>query len=209
VNEVQPAAEFAALGATHAAGYMPRLRAFLKRRYHALRNFPDRVMHRRRHAAAIRRVSRMRRPRTVLVVCYGNICRSPYFQAIVQRAAPDISVRSAGFVGAHRPVPALSLVASAPRGLDLRSFRSRLIAPDSVRAADLIIVMDPAQSRMIRERFPVSAARILVAGDLDPDRAATRAIADPWMQPLRAFESAFDRLDRCAKSFIGALQSDG
>jgi protein-tyrosine-phosphatase len=63
---------------------------------------------------------------------------------------------------------------------------------------DLVIVMDSAQRSHVARVFGVSPARIIVAGDLDPQLSATRAIADPWGKSLEAFAESFDRLDRCA-----------
>jgi protein-tyrosine phosphatase len=185
-----------------------RMFGFFKTVYHAILNFPDRVLHRRRHRSVLRRVSQVGRPRGILVVCHGNICRSPYLQAVLQRAAPDIAVSSAGFTGRDRPVPTFSLQVSAQRGLDLTRFRSRLISPESVRTADLIIVMEPEQARHIKSRFRISTARLVVAGDLDPKMSATRGIPDPWMQSVEAFESSFDRLDRCAEMLVRAIRQN-
>jgi len=173
--------------------------------YRAARNLPDRVLHRRRHWLALDRVAQIGRPRAILVVCHGNICRSPYLQAVLQRALPDVSVASAGFIGHDRPVPAASLEVSARRGLDLRRFRSQLISPESVRGADLIIAMDAEQARHLRRRFRVNNARIVIAGDLDPQPSPTRGIPDPWRQSVEAFESSFNRLERCAESLLSAL----
>jgi protein-tyrosine phosphatase len=187
---------------------MSRVPGFLRSVKRAVRNFPDRLLHPRRRESVLRRLSRMSRPRAILVVCHGNICRSPYLEAVLRRELPDIAVSSAGFIGSDRRVPAVSLEVSAHRGLDLTNFRSRLVSPESVRDADLVIVMEPDQARHILSRFRISRARVVIAGDLDPKRSATRAIADPWMQPVEAFEASFDRLDRCAEALIGALRQD-
>jgi protein-tyrosine phosphatase len=185
---------------------LSRLLGFLKSLYHAARNFPDRVVHHRRHRSVLRRISQMSRPQRVLVVCHGNICRSPYLQAVLQRAAPDIAVSSAGFIGGNRAVPPFSLEVSARRGLDLSHFRSQIVSPENVLGSDLIVVMEPDQAEHIRHRFRVSGARLVVAGDLDPNVCPTRAIPDPWMQPVESFESSFDRLDRCAEALVSALR---
>ncbi|HEV7596320.1 MAG TPA: hypothetical protein VGO33_15085 [Gemmatimonadaceae bacterium] len=182
------------------------LRLATKIVYHAARNFPDRLLHGRRHWAALARVAEIRRPRAILVVCHGNICRSPYLQAVLQRALPDIAVSSAGFSGQDRPVPEAALAVSARRGFDLRRFRSQQISANSVRKSDLVIVMDPDQARLVRSWFRVSRARLVIAGDLDPKPSPTRAILDPWRRPVAAFESSFDRLDRCAESLVSALR---
>jgi protein-tyrosine phosphatase len=181
-------------------------RQIAKRAYHAMRNLPDRLLHRRRHDAVRRRLSIAHAPRKILVVCYGNVCRSPYLQAVLQRALPKAEVSSAGFVGADRAVPDASLTISAKRGLDLSRFRSRPLVPAVVTGADLIIVMDARQAEEIAARFPVNRARIVIAGDLDPKFDQTRAIRDPWNQPREVFETSFNRLDRCAAVLVSVLE---
>jgi protein-tyrosine phosphatase len=139
------------------------------------------------------------------VVCHGNICRSPYLEAVLKRALPDLTVTSAGFVGPGRPVPPFSLAVSARRGLDLSEFRSRPLVPTTVRDADLVIVMDARQAHYISAHLGVAPRRIMVAGDLDPIPGTTRAIEDPWRQPIDAYVAAFDRLDRCAATLVRYL----
>jgi protein-tyrosine phosphatase len=181
-------------------------RRVLKRAYDATRNLPDRVLHRRRHLAVQGRLSRGQRPRKILVVCHGNVCRSPYLQAVLQRALPELAVKSAGFFGAGRPVPQLSVVLSAERGLDLSRYRSRPLTRSTVGNADLVIVMDSFQARQLARSFPIDRARIVVAGDLDPLFGASRSITDPWNQSSDVFASSFDRLDRCAATLVSILQ---
>jgi protein-tyrosine phosphatase len=174
------------------------LRQIARRSYRATRNLPDRLLHRRRHEAVRRMLASRRPPRRILVVCYGNVCRSPYFQAVLQRAMPAVTVDSAGFVGSDRAVPEISLTISAERGLDLSQFRSRPLMADVVKSADLILVMDSDQARQIMRRFAVSRSRIVVAGDLDPAFSEGRGIVDPWNKSSEVFRASFDRLDRCA-----------
>jgi Protein-tyrosine-phosphatase len=181
------------------------VRSVLKRVFHVARNIPDRMLHRRRHLAVRDRLSGIDCPSSVLVVCYGNICRSPYLEAVLKRAMPDVRVESAGFVGPGRPVPPFALSVSAQRGLDMSKFRSRPLVPAIVRDSDLIIVMDGQQARHIERYFGVNQRRIVVAGDLDPVNSPTRAIADPWEQPIDAFVASFNRLDRCAATLVRLL----
>ena len=175
-----------------------QLTGVLKAAYTRLKYMPDRMLHRRRHLEARDRLLALGTVRSILVVCYGNICRSPYLQAVLGRELPTVKVISAGMVGPDRSVPAHSLMLAAERGFNLSSFRSRTLWRVSPRAFDLVIVMDSAQRSHLARVFGVSPARIVVAGDLDPQQTATRAIADPWGKSLEAFSESFDRLDRCA-----------
>jgi protein-tyrosine phosphatase len=174
----------------------------LKAVYKWVRHTPDRMLHRRRHREARERLLRLQTVRSILVVCHGNICRSPYLEAVLRRELPAVDVTSAGLVGPDRPVPKNSLMVTAERGLDLSTFRSRPLSRVNAREIDLVIVMDPAQARHMTRMLGVSPKRIIVAGDLDPVKARTRAIQDPWRQPLAVFRASFDRLDRCAATIF-------
>jgi protein-tyrosine phosphatase len=170
----------------------------LKAAYTWMRYTPDRILHQRRHREAREQLVKLQTVRSILVVCHGNICRSPYLEAVLRRELPAVSVTSAGLVGPDRPVPKNSLTVTAERGIDLSAFRSRPLSRVNAREIDLVIVMDPGQSHHLSRVYGVSPKRIFVAGDLDPTRAATRAIQDPWRQSVDVFRASFDRLDRCA-----------
>ena len=180
------------------------LYAALSGAYTAIRHLPDRLLHRRRFIEARKRLLALKTVRSILVVCHGNICRSPYLQAVLRRALPAVNVMSAGLVGPDRPVPRHSLTLASERGLDLSSFRSCLVSRVDAREIDLVIVMDADQGRHLTRVFGVSPRRIIIAGDLDPANSATREIRDPWRQSLSVFRASFDRLDRIATT-IAAL----
>ena len=186
-------------------GHAPGPSGALKRAYDATCGLYDRILYPRRHLAARQRLSNAPRPRRILVVCHGNLCRSPYLQAVLQRSLPDVVITSAGFVGSDRAVPRISVALSAQRGLDLSRYRSRPITQSQIGDADLLIVMDAEQARRIASMFRVKRKRIVVAGDLEPLFETSRAIRDPWNQSIEAFKSTFDRLDRCAATLVSLL----
>ncbi len=178
----------------------------LKRIYLTARNLPDRVLHQRRRTSARERILQLDSVSNILVVCYGNICRSPYLEAVLRRELPEIGVTSAGFAGPGRPVPAHALKLARMRGLDLSSFRSRPIGRANVDRTDLVIVMDTEQARHIARGYRISPSRIVLAGDLDTAVSPTRAIRDPWGESIEVFGETFDRLDRCAETLVQILR---
>lgn len=170
------------------------------RAYRFLRHLPDRLLHGRRRAAA---AALLRRSdvRSVLFVCHGNVCRSPYAAVAFARALdglPGVSVHvsSAGFIGPGRMPPETALAAAQRRGLDLSNHRSRLLAPEIVRAASVVVVMAADQAEAIRGLYGRDV-HVLVFGDLDPLPIATRTVRDPWGQSADVFDLVFDRIDRC------------
>jgi protein-tyrosine phosphatase len=160
---------------------------------------------------ALRRLARPHDPSAILFVCNGNICRSPYaaasFRTHMQRVKGRESIRvmSAGFLEPGRAPPAEALGAAKARGVDLSEHRSRTLAPDLVRDAELMFVMDPRQRRELRARFGCHRRDIVVLGDLDPQAIDRRAIPDPIDRPVEFFVAVYDRIDRCIEQLVAAL----
>ncbi|HEV8382698.1 MAG TPA: hypothetical protein VGQ29_14010 [Gemmatimonadales bacterium] len=171
---------------------------------------PQRLLHSLRRRKTLEGLRGRARPDSVLVVCHGNICRSPFAAALLRRALGPVGVRvdSAGFVRAERPAPPEAVAAAARRGVDLADHRSRLLTPDLARAADLIVVMDPVQQRHMRERFGRAMRDLIVLGDLDPappKGGRVRTIRDPIGQGSAVFETSYSRIERCIAGLVSAL----
>src|SRR5437773_12014692 len=105
-----------------------------------LRHTPDRLLHARRRREARARLA-ARRPASVLVICHGNICRSPFAAALLARelAPHGIPVTSAGFIGAGRPASRESVVAAAAHDIGVSGHRSEPVHPVLVRASALVV----------------------------------------------------------------------
>lgn len=188
------------------AGWAAAARGLLRR----LRHAPDRLLHRRRRAAALARLRALPVPASILFVCEGNIFRSPFAAGALRALLPPVvaarvRVASAGFVGPGRRPPRPALAAAARRGVDLARHRSALLSHASVYGAGLIVVMEPRQAWRLRVRFGVRGSRILVMGDLDPLPVRTRAVRDPWEEDNEVLEASYARLGRCVAAMAHAL----
>lgn len=174
-----------------------------------VRRTPERLLHPLRRRKALDILRARRRPKTILVVCHGNICRSPMAAELLGRdLAPfGIAVQSAGFIGFNRPAPAEALAAAERHSVDLSAHRSRLVTAELVRAADLIVVMDPSQRSHICERFGRLPRDVVVLGDFDPTPVDTRTIRDPVDQKREVFDAVYERIARCARELVTVLGS--
>lgn len=174
---------------------------------------PERLLHGSRRRAALADLGRaVRAPQSILVICNGNIFRSPFAAAALRRAlahrglgAGRVRVESAGFAGPGHTTPPDAVAAAARRGVDLSSHSSQLVMADLVRAADLIVVMDAMQRRMICERFGRSPRDVLMLGDFDPLPVATRGIEDPVEQGPEVCARVYARIERCVEELAQAL----
>lgn len=116
-------------------------------------------------------------------------------------------MKSAGFVGPGRQSPGKALTASARRNIDLSSHKAALVTPATLRAADLVIVMDSAQATMLQLRFGTLPGTGLVLGDLDPLPITGRTIVDPWGREESVYEDCYARIERCVNSLVQLLAS--
>src|SRR6267378_4793850 len=78
-----------------------------------VRRTPERLLHPLRRRKALEALRARPRPKTLLAVCHGNICRSPIAAALLGRELEPlgIEVESAGFIGFNRPPPAEAVAA--------------------------------------------------------------------------------------------------
>ena len=97
-----------------------------------VRHAPERLLHPWRRRKALEALRARARPKTLLVICHGNICRSPVAAALLRRAlAPSgIAVESAGLIGFNRPAPPEACAAAERHGIGLNEHRSRLVTAD-------------------------------------------------------------------------------
>lgn len=155
-------------------------------------------MHGRRRAHAARRLAELGDDPRILVLCLGNICRSPFAEARLREAGVS-KVRSRGFIGPGRPSPPEALAAARDLGAELESHVSATVSAADVEWADVVIVMNGRQARrataLARDRRPA----IVRLGDLDPEPIERRAIADPFGRGDAAFAACFARMVRCLK----------
>jgi len=146
------------------------------------------------------------RPRTLLVLCLGNICRSPYAAGVLERHLPDHEVRSAGFLEAGRPPPRHAVSVAAERGINLTGHLSSRVTTSLLDWADLVLVMDRAQvdRTVVLGVGPVYVERL---GDFDSGRIDTRTIIDPIDRDRDFFSRVYQRIDVCCASIAAVLLS--
>lgn len=172
-------------------------------------NLPDRALHSRRAGEALARATSRGMPASVVVVCYGNICRSPYAEGVLRRSLASgrvdgVSVGSAGLYGPDRPANETALRLARARGVDLSAHRSRLFGAEDVTREGLVVVMTEAQREELIRGFGVPPERVELLGDFDPMRPEQRDIPDPYGHPDPVFERVFERIDRCVEAMCQA-----
>ena len=123
----------------------------------------------------------------ILVVCVGNICRSPMAEALLKQRYPHKNIDSAG-VGAlvgHSADPA-ALEIMAGQEIDITSHVAKQIDEGLAKKADLIFTMSDSQTKWIEERWPFCRGKTFKLGHWQD-----KDIADPYKHEMSAFQTAY------------------
>lgn len=153
-------------------------------------------------------------PIKVLVVCTGNLCRSPLVEALLDRefaeAGIEANVTSAGLAAPVGAKPDRKMLkAAGEAGIDLSRHRSRLVDIGELEIADIVIGMTAEQRRQLQTLMPSLCDRAVVLrvavwkaaalrhqpidardwiGQIARGgEAADQDLADPIGRPLRAY----------------------
>ena len=123
----------------------------------------------------------------ILVVCVGNICRSPMAEALLKQRYPHKNIDSAG-VGAlfgHSADPA-ALEIMAKQKIDITNHVAKQIDENLAKTADIIFTMSDGQTKWIEERWPFCRGKTFKLGHW-----MNKDIADPYKHETSAFETAY------------------
>ena len=130
----------------------------------------------------------------VLVVCLGNICRSPLGEAVLRDAAMRrnlrIQVDSAGTGGWHvgQPPDRRSIDEACRRGLDISQQRGRKVQREDLEAFDVLLAMDQQNLKDL-QRLAKNDEELRKIQLFMPDG---REVPDPYHGTMRDFAHVFD-----------------
>jgi protein-tyrosine-phosphatase len=125
--------------------------------------------------------------KTILIVCTGNICRSPMAAAFLQaRLAQDPArsewqVLSAGLWAVDgNKASRRSAAVMMKHGHDLGNHRARQVTAELMQDADLVLGLTPNHVEALRLGFPRQAAKIHLLAEM---AGYSRGVEDPYGQP--------------------------
>lgn len=139
--------------------------------------------------------------KSILVVCEGNICRSPMAQGLLRSALPAVRVQSAGLgalVGMPADVQATQLMQL--RGIDISDHRAMQITRQLCVDAELILGMDLEQRARIEAMYPQTKGRVFRIGE-----HTRQDIPDPYRQGEATFRHALELIDQGLAEWLARI----
>ncbi len=145
-----------------------------------------------------------------LFVCTGNICRSPMAAGLMEHLAPaplrpGIKTASAGtnaLVGYKASENAIKVMQSM--GIDISSHRVRQVDGPMIAEADMVLVMEPFQRRLIQDQFQGSERKIKLLAAFHPS-GRIKSIEDPYGGSLFAYQACVQVMSACLQQLLAEI----
>jgi protein-tyrosine phosphatase len=150
----------------------------------------------------------------VLMVCMGNICRSPMAEGVLRGKlaaaglSAQVAVDSAGTHGFHRgalPDPR-AIAQAARRGYNLAGQKSRPVTDADFERFDLLLAMDRANLDNLRDQCPPLRQDRLGLLLAQAPGLATDEVPDPYYSTAAAFDHALDLIEPACEALLNTLR---
>lgn len=140
--------------------------------------------------------------KVILTLCIGNICRSPIAQALLAQQLPTHTVWSAGLSAlVGQSADPLSMQVATAHGLDISAHRAQQVNGFLCQQADLILAMEQSHKSQLEQQFPSVRGKVFTLGQY-----GKFDIADPYRQPLDAFEAAYAAIARGISDWVPRIK---
>ncbi|NOH80439.1 low molecular weight phosphotyrosine protein phosphatase [Vibrio sp. RE86] len=144
----------------------------------------------------------------ILVVCMGNVCRSPMGEGVLKKLLPNKQVRSAGLVTdksglANCKAAPISILVAKEHDIDIQAHRATQVTAEMCNQADLILVMEQSHIERLTRISPTSRSKTLLFGQWSGDGT----IDDPYQKDQQAFLLAFQRIQNAAEAWARRLEA--
>ena len=143
----------------------------------------------------------------ILLICVGNICRSPMAEGLLSHALREagfdgIELRSAG-LNALTGYPADSVAQELmlKQGIDISAHRAYPLNRDLMRWADLVLVMDKAQLDSVEDWDPTAKGKVYRLGEW-----SNFDVPDPYHKSSEVFEKSFKLITKGVSDWVKKLE---
>jgi protein-tyrosine phosphatase len=138
----------------------------------------------------------------ILIICVGNICRSPMGEGLLKHYASQhhvsVKISSAGIDAmTNCPADSNSIEIMQQRGIDISQHRAQQLTREHLIAADLVLVMESWQQKEIGARFPSAYGKVHRIGKWE-----SFEISDPYQKGMPYFEHCYALIEQGLQSWV-------
>jgi len=152
----------------------------------------------------------------VLMVCLGNICRSPTAEAMLRKKVREaglddrIEVDSAGTADYHvdSPPDRRAVAHGEKRGLAMKTLRGRQVERADFDRFDFVLAMDDDNLADLQRIRPAGSHAKVALLLTYAAGAGAREVPDPYYGGADGFETVLDLVELAADGFIAATRSN-
>jgi protein-tyrosine phosphatase len=152
---------------------------------------------------------------SVLMVCMGNLCRSPTAEAVFRHQVREaglqdrIRIDSAGTHDYHvgSPPDERSCHHARLRGYDLSRLRARQVEPADFESFDLILAMDWDNLRLLEEECPPEHRHKLRRLMEFAPAGLGDVVADPYYGGRQGFEAVLDHVEKACQGLLQHIRT--
>ncbi len=139
---------------------------------------------------------------SVLVVCVGNVCRSPVGERLLAQACPNLRIESAG-INALTDDAANKEAAdvAAENGVSVEGHIARQFTAEMAANFDLILVLEKGHMKVTAEQAPASTGKTMLFGQW----IGQADIADPYQHSLEFHTAVFKELKKASDGWAEKL----
>ena len=153
-------------------------------------------------------VKSIERAKNILVVCTGNICRSPMAEGILGVLIKEIPGASVSSAGTHaltgNPATEFAVIAAAENGIDISGHKARMIGEEIIRASSIILCMEPYHVEHVLEIDISADLKTFNLAEFSGSAIKRSKILDPYGCSLREYRECFKDIDFCIRNFLAS-----
>ncbi|WP_087544445.1 low molecular weight protein-tyrosine-phosphatase [Acinetobacter sp. WCHA29] len=131
--------------------------------------------------------------RSILVVCVGNICRSPMAEYLLKQDYPQLMIDSAGISGlSGHPADDKAQLCMQHLSIDMSGHIAKKLNAEHLKKADLILVMSKNQQAHIEQTWPFAKGKVFRLGHWQ-----NKNVPDPYQHDQAFFDETCQLIQQC------------
>jgi len=131
--------------------------------------------------------------KNILVVCVGNICRSPMAEYFLKADYPNLHIESAGISGLiGHPDDEKAILCMHQLNIDMGAHVAKKLNAEHLKNADLVLVMSHNQQKHVEQTWPFAKGKVFRLGHWQ-----NKNVPDPYQHDQTFFDQTCLLIQQC------------